>query len=104
MKNKAKLSRRIFFKHLAFSTAAVAVGTNFLFAERRVPYPNKAIKVIPRFPNKAVSVPPSDPKPLNQISWDTLRGHFRMNFNLDPAADTTWEEIKRVQQSGYHVV
>jgi hypothetical protein len=84
MVNKGKFPRRIFIKHLAVSTAAVAVGTNLLVAGRKSSYPDKAIKA-----------PLTNPKPLDKISWDTLRGHLSVSLNLDPPADTAWEVIKR---------
>lgn len=89
MEKKANSSRRIFIKQFAASTAAVAVGTNLLVAQG---------KSAP--PNESINVPPFNPNPLNQISWDTLRGHFRMSFNLDPSAATTWEVIKREHSQG----
>jgi glycosyl hydrolase family 31 len=89
MENTANSSRRIFIKQLAASTAAVAVGTNLLAGQEKA-----------TLPNEAINGPPSNSNTMNQISWDTLRGHFRISFNLDPSASTTWEEIKPEHSQG----
>lgn len=84
MKNKANSSRRFFIKQLAVSSASmalpisvVAAGTGALAAEK-----------------SSLGINGVGPDPLSQISWDTLRGHFRMSFNLVPAAGN-WQAIKR---------
>jgi hypothetical protein len=39
---------------------------------------------------------PASPEAAGPVAWDTLRGHFRLSFALDPPA-TNWEMIRREQ-------
>lgn len=87
--NNENPSRRIFIKQLVVSTAALSVGTNLLAAQKEYTPTNEAINIAS-----------SDSNTLNQIFWDTLRGHFRMSFNLDPPVTTPWEVIKRENPLG----
>ncbi len=86
MKN-INTSRRIFFKQLAASTAVAAIGPNLLCAQEKAPLRNEETGILPS-------------NPLNQVCWDTLRGHFYMSFVLDPPASDTWEAVKRVHPGG----
>lgn len=84
-------SRRIFIKQFVVSTAALSVGTTNLLAA-----PMKSIH-----PNDEMNTSSTtDSNILNQITWDTFRGHFRMSLNLDPPATAPWEDVKREHSMG----
>jgi hypothetical protein len=70
-------------KWLGVFTAAVVLGTKLLAAESSSTESSDTTKANPAYPN-----------PSGQLVWDTLRGHFRLSFILDPPA-TSWNSIKR---------
>src|SRR5665647_482668 len=97
MKNNNS-SRRFFMKQLAISTAGIAIGTNVLAINSKS-VPLKSLKQNSseaKFTpfNRGNNTPSVNPDPLTQISWNTLRGHFRMSFNLDPSVES-WHAVKR---------
>lgn len=86
MKNKINPSRKVFIKQLAVSSAGMALPVSVTAAGIN--------ELATKKNSRDVKITILNPDPLTQISWDTLRGHFRMSFNLVPAAGN-WQVIKR---------
>jgi hypothetical protein len=85
MKSNVNPSRGIHVKRLATFTVAVVLGTKLLATGSNSAQSNEAMKANPAYPDAS-----------GQLIWDTLRGHFRLSFILDPPA-TSWDPIKREQ-------
>lgn len=87
---KRTTPRRSFIKQLAGSTVAIAAGTGLLKAENK---PAVDANTNLNRENLAILQPSED------LSWDTLRGHFKMNFTLDPPA-IKWEKQSNAETNG----
>jgi hypothetical protein len=82
MKSNSNPSAGIPAQWLAALAAAVVLQSTSLPAESQPGQSNEVIKANPAYP-----VAP------DQILWDTLRGHFRLKFTLDPPA-SNWVAVK----------
>ncbi|MGV3761749.1 MAG: alpha-galactosidase [Parapedobacter sp.] len=74
--------RRKFIKQLAGSTMAIAAGTSLVKAENKPEVPAATDRGYAGAAMWQVS---------EDLTWDTLRGHFKMNLTLDPPAQK-WEK------------
>ncbi|MBI3852861.1 MAG: hypothetical protein HY298_21610 [Verrucomicrobia bacterium] len=83
MKNNANSFRGIFTKWLATCAVVAVVGASLSATESKSADAKDTIKAQPAYPNST-----------GQLVWDTLRGHFRISFTLDPPA-ATWDALKR---------
>ncbi len=96
MESNSDSSRRKFIKQMAASTAGIAIGTNILGKNNKsIPLKNKEealeTQFIP-FIRKNRKIPKDSAE--DGISWNTLRGHFKMSFKLDPAVKN-WDIVNR---------
>jgi hypothetical protein len=76
-------SQCFLLEQVAILAVWVVLVTSLSAGESKAADVNEAVKAQPAYRNSS-----------GQLVWDTLRGHFRMSFALDPPA-TNWDVVER---------